>query len=295
MTYEIDEVQVPKVISPYTLAVALIVHLVFFTLLALIAFIHFRPQKLPDVMEVTVIVNENLDGVDNEPPPLNDPPKPEPPKPEPPKPKVEEPPKVEEIKQEVVQVIKEKPKPEPPKPKAEEKKPEPPKEEKKPEKPKETMEERMKRMRESATESKKPVKIQVKDKPSGNGKTQRQNMTEAQIRALLNQGYRPGTSNQLATSDLQLGVSLVKMALDDKWAALRPSIGAPGVVVLSVKIAASGRLTDVRLVKSCGSPLSDKAALMVAKQVGVVHNLPQEFINKFRNESLTIRYNVTAQ
>ena len=276
----------------YTLAVALAVHLIFFTLLALIAFIHFRPEKMPDVMEVTVIVNENLDGNENEPPPLNDPPKPEPPKPQP-KPKVEEPPKVEELTQEVVQVIKEKPKPK--EKKVEEKKPEEKKpEEKKPEKPKETMEERLKKMRESATESKKPVKIQVEGK-SGNGKTQKQTMSEAEIRALLGKGYKPGASNQLATSDLQLGVSLVKMALDDKWASLRPSIGAPGTVILSVKFAASGRMTDIRLVKSCGSPLSDKAALMVARQVGVVHNLPPEFINKFMHESLTIRYNVTAQ
>ena len=284
----------PEVVSPFTLGVSLLVHIVFFTILASIALFKFQPKETVIPIDLTVIVNENLDGVDNEPPPLDNP-EPDQPKPEPkPEPKVEEPPKIEP-KQEAVEYVKEKPKPEVKKPdppkeekKPEVKKPDPPKEEKKPEKPKESPEDRLKRMRESAKE----VKIKVKNAPTGNGRTAKQTMSQAEIQKLLNAGYKPGTTNQLAESELQLGVSLIKMALNEKWDAMSPKVGADGIVFLSVKFAMSGRMVDVRLAKSCGDPISDRAALQVAKSVGIVRGLSKEFIDRFSRESVTIRYEV---
>ena len=287
----------PEVVSPFTLGVSLLVHIVFFTILASIALFKFQPKETVIPIDLTVIVNENLDGVDNEPPPLDNP-EPDPPKPEPkPEPKVEEPPKIEP-KQEAVEYVKEKPKPEVKKPdppkeekKPEVKKPDPPKEEKKPEKPKESPEDRLKRMRESAKE----VKIKVKNAPTGNGRTAKQTMSQAEIQKLLNAGYKPGTANQLAESDLQLGVSLIQMALNDRWNAMSPKVGADGTVYLSVKFAMSGRMVDVRLAKSCGDPISDRAALEVARAVGIVSGLSKEFIDRFSRESLTIRYKVQGR
>ena len=296
MYYPQEENRPPQVVSPFTLGVSLLVHIVFFTILASIALFKFHPKETVIPIDLTVIVNENLDGVEDEPPPLDDP-KPEPPKPEPkPEPKVEEPPKIEP-KQEAVEYVKEKPKPEVKKPdppkeeKKPEKKPEPPKEEKKPEKPKETLEDRMKRMREGAKE----VKIKVKNAPSGNGRTAKQTMSQAEIQKLLNAGYKPGTTNQLAESDLQLGVSLIQMALNEKWDAMSPKVGADGTVFLSVKFAMSGRMVDVRLAKSCGDPISDRAAMDVARSVGIVRGLSKEFIDRFSRESLTIRYKVQGK
>lgn len=289
----------PEVVSPFTLGVSLLVHIVFFTILASIALFKFQPKETVIPIDLTVIVNENLDGVDNEPPPLDNP-EPDPPKPEVKKP---DPPKVEEIpkidsKQEAVEYVKEKPKPEVKKPdppkeekKPEVKKPDPPKEEKKPEKPKESPEDRLKRMRESAKE----VKIKVKNAPTGNGRTAKQTMSQAEIQKLLNAGYKPGTANQLAESDLQLGVSLIQMALNEKWDAKMPKVGADGTVYLSVKFATSGRMVDVRLAKSCGDKISDRAALDVARSVGIVRGLSKEFIDRFSRESLTIRYKVQGR
>ena len=287
----------PEVVSPFTLGVSLLVHIVFFTILASIALFKFQPKETVIPIDLTVIVNENLDGVDNEPPPLDNP-EPDQPKPEPkPEPKVEEPPKIEP-KQEAVEYVKEKPKPEVKKPdppkeekKPEVKKPDPPKEEKKPEKPKESPEDRLKRMRESAKE----VKIKVKNAPTGNGRTAKQTMSQAEIQKLLNAGYKPGTANQLAESDLQLGVSLIQMALNQKWDDRKPKVGADGTVYLSVKFAMSGRMVDVRLAKSCGDPISDRAALEVARSVGIVSGLSKEFIDRFSRESLTIRYKVQGR
>ena len=287
----------PEVVSPFTLGVSLLVHIVFFTILASIALFKFQPKETVIPIDLTVIVNENLDGVDNEPPPLDNP-EPDQPKPEPkPEPKVEEPPKIEP-KQEAVEYVKEKPKPEVKKPdppkeekKPEVKKPDPPKEEKKPEKPKESPEDRLKRMRESAKE----VKIKVKNAPTGNGRTAKQTMSQAEIQKLLNAGYKPGTANQLAESELQLGVSLIQMALNQKWDDRKPKVGADGTVYLSVKFAMSGRMVDVRLAKSCGDPISDRAALEVARSVGIVSGLSKEFIDRFSRESLTIRYKVQGR
>lgn len=301
-----EERQVPPVVSPFTLGVSLLVHVIFFTVLAMLALVRFRPRETVIPIDLTVVVNENLDGEENEPPPLDNP-EPEPPPPPPdPTPPPPEPPKIEP-KQKAVEVIKEetkkeekpkveekpKDKPKPKveeKPKAEEKPKEKPPE-KKPEKPKETREERLARMRKSAKE----VKTVVKNAPSGNGRTAKKTLSEAEIQKLLNQGYKPGTSEQLATSDLQLGVSLVQMALNEKWAQLSPSIGAEGTVFLSVKFATSGRMVDVKLARSCGDGVSDRAALQVARSVGIVRGLSPEFIARFSRESLTIRYKVVRR
>lgn len=298
-----EERKVPPVISPFTLGVSLLVHVVFFTVLAALALFRFRPKETVIPIDLTVVVNENLDGEENEPPPLDNPEPPPPPKPqvEPPKP---EPPPTIEPKAEAVEMVKEKPTPKveekpkeekKPEEKKEVKKPDPPKPDppkpKPPEKPKETLEERMAKMRSSAKE----VKTVVKNAPSGNGRTAKKTLSEAEIRKLLNQGYKPGASEQLASSDLQLGVSLVQMALNDKWAQLSPSIGAEGTVLLSVKFATSGRMVDVKLAKSCGDSTSDRAALQVAKSVGIVRGLSPDFISRFSRESLTIRYKVVRR
>ena len=214
-------------------------------------------------------------------------PKPEPPKPKP-KPKEPEKPKeLEKIVTNIVQKVEKK----------EEKKPEK-KEEKKPEeKPKKTAkelrEERLKQMRESAKNISKKVTIEVKNAPSGDGRTTRKTLTDAQIRELLNQGYRPGTSEQLATGEMQRCLSLIQMAIKDKWDRLAPKIGNNGTVLLSVQFNSSGGLVNVRLAKSCGDRLSDDAALSVARSVSAIPGLSQEFLSRFRRESLTIRYYVS--
>ena len=172
--------------------------------------------------------------------------------------------------------------------KREEKKPEPPKKT-----AKELREERMKQMRESAKTVNKKVTIEVKNAPSGDGRTARKTLTDAQIRDLLNKGYRPGTSEQLASSELQRCLSLIQMAITEKWDQLAPKIGNNGTVLLSVQFNSSGGLVNVRLAKSCGDRLSDEAALSVARRVTAIPGLSQDFISKFRREALTIRYYVS--
>jgi TonB family protein len=239
-----------------------------------------------------VVVNENLDGKDDEPPPLEES-KVEPPKP-PPKPEVEAPPPKLEKAVDAVEIVKEKPKK---KPKAPEKKKPPEKKEKKPEPPKksreELMRERMERMRKSATTVKTP--IVVDNAPSGNGRTEKKTLSVAEIRKLLGQAYRPGKREQLASSERQRCLSLVQMALDSKWREISPPVEQGGMVHLSVNFDRAGRMVNCRIVKSCGNAVSDRAALTVASRVGYIAGLSQEFISEFSRSPLTIRYKVEAR
>ena len=315
---EVMEGRRPDVLSTRTVVAALVLHLVVFAAFGIVAAANglFAKKETIIPIDLTVIVNENLDGVENEPPPVLNPPPPEPPKPktrkpDPPQPKKVEPPKpLEQIETNVVKKVtkdkkkeqkeKDKKKPEDKEKKPEEKKPDKKPEEKKPEPPKKTAkelrEEKLKRIRDKAKVNNKPVKIEVRGATkSGNGKTGRQTMSEAEIRRLLDQGYRPGTQNQLATNEKQRCISLIQMAIEEKWDALLPKVGRNGTVLLSVQFNSAGGLINVKIAKSCGDPLSDQAALAVARAVTSISGLSSDFIAEFRKTPLTIRYNVQGR
>lgn len=288
----------PKVLDGGNIVVALAIHAAFFAGLYVFAVFHGLFDKPEEIIpiDLTVVVNENLDGKENEPPPLQ---KPEPPKPKPkpeppkPKPKPKEPEKPKELEKIVTNIVQKVEKKEEKKPEKKEEK----KAEKKPEEPKKTAkelrEERLKKMRDSAKTVKAKVTIEVKNAPSGDGRTEKKTLTDAQIRDLLTKGYKPGTSEQLATSEMQRCLSLIQMAIKDKWDRMAPKIGNNGTVLLSVQFNSSGGLVNVRLAKSCGDKLSDDAALSVARSVSAIPGLSDEFISRFRREALTIRYYVS--
>ena len=279
----------PKVLGGGNVVIAIAVHVLAFLGFYVFAAFHGlfdKPEEIVPI-DLTVVVNENLDGTENEPPPLQ---KPEPPKPKPPKPKPKpkEPEKPKALEQIVTNIVKSVDKKQEKPEKKEEKKPEPQKKT-----AKELREERMKQMRESAKTINKKVTIEVKNAPSGDGRTAKKTLSDAQIRDLLNKGYKPGTSEQLATSEMQRCLSLIQMAIKEKWDRLSPKIGNNGTVLLSVQFNSSGGLVNVRLAKSCGDKLSDDAALSVARSVSAIPGLSQEFISQFRREALTIRYYVS--
>ncbi len=291
---ENTEQQRPKVLDGKNFVVALSVHLCAFCGLYIFAAFHGLFEKPVEIVpiDLTVVVNENLDGKENEPPPLQkEKPAPTKEKPTPPAPpkRIEKPKELEKI---VTNTVKQTEK------KVEKKKPE----EKKPEKPKpktktkaELRKERLEKMRQAAKTVNKKVTIEVKNAKSGDGRTAKKTLTDAQIREMLNQGYKPGTSEQLATSEMQRCISLIQMAIEEKWENLAPKIGNHGTVLLSVQFNSSGGLINVRLVKSCGDKISDAAALSVARRVTAIPGLSHEFISKFRSEALTLRYYVSKK
>ncbi len=298
----IDEKK-PEVMSTTNVVLAIVIHLVFFIAVYTFAKFHFKPKETIIPIDLTVVVNENLDGVDDEPPPLDDPPKPEPPKPDPTPVKQPDPPPPPPVTEKVDAVVKvpdkkpepkkevKKPEEKKPEKKPEVKKPEP----KKPEPPKKTKEElrkeKMQRMRDSA----KTVKIKVKDKPSGNGRTERQTRTPEEIQKLLNQGYKPGTKTQVATSTMQYCISRVQQAIDARWSQVNPRVGAEGYVHIAVRFNMQGRMVNCRLSQSCGDKASDTAALTVVRTVPAISGLDKDFLKEFSKQDLVIRYKVVAR
>lgn len=298
---EVIEGRRPEVLSRSNLVAAFVIHIVAFAVCWIVAAVQglFTPKETIVPIDLTVVVNENLDGNETEPPPLQDPPPPPPPQPRPrprPQPSKVEPPKA--LEQIVTNVVKQVEKKDPPKKDPSKKDPpkkEEPKKEEPPKKTKAELErERIARMRNRAVTNKKPVTIKV-DAPSGNGRTERQTRSEAEIRNLLNNGYVPGTRTQLATSEQQRCISLIKAAIEAKWNALSPKVGQGGTVVLRFSLSSNGGLINVVVSRGSGDPQADLAARQVASQVTHVAGLSPEFIAAARKEGCLLNYTVRGR
>ena len=203
----IDQEQKPTVLSGTNFVIALILHALMFGVLWSVNQLRFREKEIVIPIDLTVVMHENLNGNENEPPPVKPPepkppePKPEPPKPEPPKPKPPEPVKppeaVEQIheKTNVVKKVEEPKKPEEPKKTAAE-----------------LRAERIKRMQEMA----KDVKDRPKPPPEPvrNGKTGRKTLSDAEIARLMAMGYKAGATEQIAPNEESMCLGFLKRAID---------------------------------------------------------------------------------
>ena len=289
-----------NILGKRSFTIALAIHLGFLLVFWLFAVCHGLFDKKEEIIpiDLMVVVNENLDGVENEPPPTKNPPPPEPPKPEPPKPKkqtVKEPEKPKELEQIVTNIVAKVDKKETKKPEKKEKKVE----KKEPEKPKKTKaelrKERLEKMRKSAKVNNKPVKIEVKSAvESGNGRTDKKTLSDAEIMKLLNQGYKPGKSTQLAANEEQLGYSLIKQAFEAKWDkppwtdTLRP-------MTIRVWFGSGGSVVRYQLESSSGDARADQSIKTAASRVGRVPALPQGFIDKYKSSGVPVRFTVKPQ
>ena len=285
-----DTAQRPKVLSKRNLAIALVLHVSTFVLFWLYAACHDLFDKEEEIIpiDLTVVVNQNLDGKENEPPPLKKV-EPEPPKPKPqpkPKPKVKEPEKPKELDKIVTNVVAKVNK------KAEEKRPE----KKKPEPPKKTAkelrEERMRKMRESAKQVNEKVTIEVRSaKASGDGRTARKTLSDAEVMRRLNEDYKPGTSEQIATSELQLGYSLIKQTFEEKWDK-PPWTDTLKPMTIRVWFGGGGRIVKYNLERSSGDRKADQSILSAASRVGAIPALPAAFVDKFKRSGVPVQFTV---
>lgn len=278
-----EEEKLPAVISRRTLTVALLLHLSVFVVFWLYAACHDLFNKEEEIIpiDLTVVVNENLDGKENEPPPLKnpDPPKPKP-KPQP-KPKPKEPEKPKELEKIVTNIVTKVEK------KVEKKVPERPKRT-----AKELREERMRKMRESAKVVNKKVTIEVRNaKASGNGRTARKTLSNAEIQKFLNMGYKPGTSEQLAASDAQLGYSLIKSAVEDKWE-VPPWTDTLKTMTVRIWFGGGGRVVSYKLERSSGDAKADRSILSAASRVRAIPGLPPAFIEAYKSKGIPCQFTV---
>ena len=282
--------QRPKVLDARIVFAVFIAHIAFFVGLWIIAWVKdlwpVKPEEIIPI-DLTVVVVENLDGKPDEPPPLKKPeppPPPPPPAPKPkPKPKPKEPEKPKELDKiatNIVEKVEKKP---------EKKEPEPPKKT-----AKELREERMKRMRENAKDTKRKVESPRPAAPQPNGRTDKKTLTDAEIQKLLNAGYRPGSSTNLAASEEQLGYSLIKQAFEEKWDT-PPWTDALKPMTVRVWFGGGGRVLRFRLESSSGDPKVDATIKSAASRVGAVHGLTAGFVEKYKRDGVPCKFTVKPQ
>lgn len=286
---EAHEEQRPKVLDPRVVFIVFLSHIAFFVGLWVVAIIkEWIPEKQEEIIpiDLTVVVVENLDGKPDEPPPLKKPEPPPPPPPQPPKPKPkpkpkepEKPKELDKIATNIVEKVE----------KAPEKK-DPPPEPKKTKK--ELREEKLKRMREKAKDTK--LKPTTPTTPQPNGRTDKKTLTDAEIQKLLNAGYIPGSSTNLAASEEQMCYSLIKQAFEEKWDkpawtdTLKP-------MVIRVWFVAGGRIANFKLEQSSGDPKADATIKSAASRVGMVRGLTAGFIEKHGKSGVPVRFKVMPQ
>lgn len=274
----------PKVLGAANLCIAVALHVALFAGFWVFAVFHGLFDKEEEIIpiDLTVVVVENLDGKEDEPPPLKKPEPPPPPKPKPkPKPAVKKPDPPKELEKIVTNVVA----------KAEKKKEEP----KKPEKPektaKELREERIKQMRERAKVVDKTTIVKEPTKPQPNGRTDKQTLSDAEIAKRLNQGYKPGKSTNLASSAEQLAFSLIKQEFERKWD-VPPWTDTLKPMTIRVWFGPGGKIEKVMFVARSGDIRADQSLKAAAERVGAIPALAPEFIEKYRKNGVPVQFTV---
>ena len=278
--------QRPSVISPATCVAAALLHLLFFAALWFCGQLDFTEKLEVIPIDLEFVAVENLDGVEDEPPPEVQPeppppdpkpPEPKPPEPPPPEPKPPEPKREdvvvpEPVKTNVVKTV-EKPK-EPPKPQ------EPPK-------PKETREERMARMLASA----KPVAAsKTPPKPPTNGRTDKKILSEDEIAKYLGAGLKPGARNVLSDDEATTCFSLITKAFYDRWEDRPAWKNGLQDAVLRITLAQDGTVTGYRLITSSTDARVDASVLRAAAAVSRVPGLSYDFWKA--NKTVNVQFHV---
>lgn len=265
------------VLTARTLGYAFALHLAAFLFFWAVAKVVFRPPAVVIPIDMTIVPPwaQQTDEPDPDP---NPPPKPEEAKP-PPKPQVKEPepPKVEQPKVEAVEQVKEKPK----------------KKEKldlrkkatlvkTPPKKKEKLDLRDKAKKVDAPPARKFGKATAAEKP----------LSAAEIRKLLDQGYKYGSRNQLAGSEEQRCVSLIAQAIKREWN--KESFKwYPGLKPLHVtlRLGPGGVVRGYRILEGSGDADVDRTARSALARLKNIPGLSATFLENF--SELTIQMEPT--
>ena len=274
----------PERHSAFNYIMAIAIHAVVILAFAYFAFWTPKDNEVVIPIELAVVVNENLDGAEDEPPPAT-PPQPEPePEPEPPKPPEPPPPPPDPIPDNVEAVEVKPPDPKPPEVK-------PPKVDKK------KLEEERKKREAKRLEEMRNRATKVKDKskptsppPRNNGRTDKR---PKDWEKYLNAGYNPSNVNSgLDASDNQRCIQLISKAFHDRW--VSPAWTSElREILLSVQFGAGGKVLGYNIIQSSGDPSADRTVLKAASLVHAVRGLSSAFLEN--NKTVTVRFKVKPQ
>ncbi len=263
------------VLTARTLGYALSLHLAAFLFFWVVAKIVFRAPDVVIPIDMTIVPPWAEQTDDPEPDP-NPPPKPEEAKPEPqPQVKEPEPEKIEKPKVEAVEQVKEKPK------------------------KKEKLDLR-KNAKLVKTPPKKPEKLDLRKnakkvdappvKRTGKATAHEKPLSAAEIQKLLDQGYKYGTKNQLATSEAQRCVSLIAQAIKREWD--KESFKwYPGLQPLEVylKLGPGGSVRGFTILKGSGDNDVDRTAQSALRRLSSIPGLSATFIEQFPEITISMQ------
>ena len=288
-----EEARKPKVFDARTVGLAVAAHLLLFAALFLVGQFAAKPKETVVPIDLTVVVHENPDGAENEPPPEKEVASPEPePAPEPPPPPPEPAPALEPAPAPQVDAVErtEEPKKEPPKkvepPPRPRPKPKPRPEQ--PPKPLKSKEQIAQERAQARARRLREIRNAVKrgEAPRTDGRTEKR---PPDWRELLGQGYTPGAKTQIAADESQRCLSLIRRAFYAKWDS-PPWTDALGDMILEVRFGPGGVVKSCRLVKSSGDRAADDTVLAAAAQVASVPGLTHDFLSQ--NPSVKVRFKV---
>lgn len=241
--------------------------------------IRLFPRETVIPIDMTVVVDENLDRDPDDLTPSEKPPEPEPPK-EKPKPPEPEPPK-EKVPDAVVQ---EKPK------KKEFKKGKLVKEEEKTKTDEKKKPEEKKKDEKKFNKSTKIVKgAKPPKKNAGNGPRTEKKLSAAEIAKALADGAKPGTVNQLAEDDVQRCFSLVNAQIKAHTPETYQWSPALKSAVLEIRMDPAGRIVNFALVNSSGDPAFDACVLSGVKRTGQFVGLTPAFISRYSRFTIEVK------
>lgn len=252
---------------------ALIVHVVVIALFAVSGF-HFTKKEIAIPIDLTVVPpwTEQTDDPEVDPNPLP-PPAPEQAQPPPPKPKAD-PPKVDADKVPAVEQIKV------PKKKVERKKDKPKKKEPV------DLRKNAKLVKTPAAPTDLRTRARKIDVPPtrryGKATAREKPLSPQEIQKLLNQGYRYGSSNQIAANEEQLCVSMIRAAIEREWRK-EAFTWHPGLSPVEVALALGpgGRVKGFDIIKSSGDRSIDQTVQRALRRVRTIPGLTKTFLDQF--------------
>ena len=152
--------------------------------------------------------------------------------------------------------------------------------------------ERIERLRKSARDinMQKAVLVLPAERDEGECNSKKA-LSDAEIQEHLNVGYRRGLSDQLATSDAQLGYSLVKCAIEERWE-IPPWKDALQPMTVRIWFGNGGRIVNYKLEKSSGDAKADRSILSAASRVGAIPGLPPAFIDAYKSKGIPCQFTV---
>lgn len=260
-------------VNTRTVLIAAAIHLCMLVFIGIGALLTKKDRELPPPTELTIVPPWAVQTDDPDPDPL--PPPEEVPQVQP-KPKPTPVIKTPEVQQDAV--IKEKPK---------EKVKEPPKEKPKPKEP-EDLRKKAKLVNEPVPQAK-PVDLRDRAKlipanipRTGKATANDKPMSPEEFQRLMNQGYQIGARNQLAGSEEQRCVSLIKRAIQTEWDK-ETFNWFPGLTPLQVqlRLGPGGRVLGFRIVGLSGSAEVDRTARAALDRVRTINGLSRQFIEQF--------------